>query len=330
VQACAGPEGEGSDPARLTQKDPTQAREEHCGKDGQIVFSTPMKVCVTCGHGFDSRTWTCPCCGWTPATHDTWPVFAPDVADGDDGISRESFAALAQLEADHFWFRARNRLLIWAIRTYFPRAGSFLEVGCGTGFVLTGIGEAFPDLALAGSEVRNAGLSFARSRLPGVQLFQMDARCLPFAEEFDVIGAFDVLEHIDDDKAALGQLFRATRPGGGIVLTVPQHQFLWSVVDERSLHRRRYRRLDLLRKVEGAGFHILKTTSFVSGLLPLVWLSRFVQNRCGFGACGEFRMSRWTNTIFERVLDLERVLIAAGASLPVGASLLVVATREDS
>src|SRR5258708_10308898 len=115
-------------------------------------------------------------------------MFGPDVADGDDGISGESFAALAGLEDDHFWFRARNRLLIWAIRTYFPHAASLLEVGCGTGFVLTGIGEAFPHLALAGSEVRNAGLSFARSRLPTVRLFQMNARRLPFAGEFDVIG----------------------------------------------------------------------------------------------------------------------------------------------
>jgi SAM-dependent methyltransferase len=289
-----------------------------------------MKVCVTCGQGFDSLSWTCPCCGWTPGTHDTWPVFAPDLADGGDGISRESFAVLARLEADHFWFRARNRLLIWAIRRYFPHAASFLEVGCGTGFVLTGIGQAFPHLALAGSEVRNAGLSFARSRLPDVRLFQLDARRLPFAEEFDVIGAFDVLEHIDDDETVFRQLFRATRPGGGIVLTVPQHQFLWSVVDERSLHRRRYGRSDLVRKVEAAGFHVLRTTSFVCVLMPLVWLSRFIQNRRGFGACAEFGVSRYTNAMLERILDFERMLIVAGASLPVGTSLLVVAGRADS
>jgi len=287
-----------------------------------------MKICVTCGHGFASSTWTCPRCGWTPGTYDTWPVFAPDVAAGDDGISCESFATLAQREADHFWFRARNRLLIWAIKTYFPGAASFLEVGCGTGFVLRGIGEAFPDLALAGSEIRNAGLSFARSRLPNVQLFQMDAQRLPFAEEFDVIGAFDVLEHIDEEGTVLRQLFQATRPGGGIMVTVPQHPFLWSVVDEQSFHRRRYRRSDLVTMIEGAGFRILKATSFVCLLLPVVWLSRFIQDRRGFGACAELGVNRWTNTLLEQILDLERMLIVAGASLPFGASLLVVAARE--
>jgi SAM-dependent methyltransferase len=289
-----------------------------------------MKVCVTCGHGFESSTWTCPRCGWAPGTHDTWPVFAPDLADGDDGISPESFAALARLEAGHFWFRARNRLLVWAMRTYFPDASTFLEVGCGTGFVLTGLGDALPRLALAGSEVRNAGLAFARSRLPNVGLFQTDARRLPFAEQFDVIGAFDVLEHIEDDAQVLAEFFRATRPGGGIVITVPQHRWLWSVVDERALHRRRYARSDLVRKVERAGFQVVRTTSFVSALLPVVWLARFIQNRRGFGACEEFDVSPRTNALLERIMDAERAVIGAGASLPVGASLLLVARRAVS
>jgi len=287
-----------------------------------------MKVCLTCDHWFASCNWTCPRCGWTPATHDTWPVFAPDSTEDDDGISPESFAALARLEAGHFWFRARNRLLVWAIRTYFPAATSFLEVGCGTGFVLTGIRAALPRLALAGSEVKNAGLAFARTRLPNVPLFQTDARRLPFADEFDVIGAFDVLEHIDDDETALRQLFRATRPEGGIVLTVPQHPALWSVVDERSFHRRRYRRSELVGKVERAGFRVVRTTSFVCALLPLVWLSRARQNRRGFDAHAEFRMNRVVNAMLERIMDVERALIMAGGSLPIGASLLVVARRD--
>jgi SAM-dependent methyltransferase len=203
-------------------------------------------------------------------------------------------------------------------------------VGCGTGFVLTGISAALPGLALAGTELKNAGLVFARTRLPNVPLLQTDARRLPFADEFDVVGAFDVLEHIDDDEAALGQLFRATRPGGGIVLTVPQHPALWSVVDERSFHRRRYRRADLVGKVTRSGFRVVKTTSFVSALLPLVWLSRARQNRRGFDAVAEFRVSRIVNATLERIMDVERMLITAGASLPAGASLLLVARRDAS
>jgi SAM-dependent methyltransferase len=285
-----------------------------------------MKVCLTCDHRFAAAGWTCPRCGWTPATHDGWPIFAPEEPE-DDGISPGSFAALARLEAGHFWFRARNRLLVWAVRAYFPSAASLLEVGCGTGFVLSGLRAALPELALAGSELKPAGLAFARARLPEVPLLQTDARRLPFADEFDVVGAFDVLEHIDDDEEALHQLFRATRRGGGIVLTVPQHPALWSVVDERSFHRRRYRRRELVDKVERAGFRVVRSTSFVTALLPLVWLSRARQNRRGFDPTAEFAVGRIANAVLERIMDVERMLIGAGASLPVGASLLVIARR---
>lgn len=253
-------------------------------------------------------------------------MFAPDGAGDDDGIRPESFAELARVEARHFWFRARNRLLVWAIRKYFGGARSFLEVGCGTGFVLTGLHAAFPRLALAGCELKAAGLAFARTRVPDVCLVQADACRVPFAEEFDVVGAFDVLEHLDDDETALRQIFRATRPGGGTVLTVPQHPALWSVVDERAFHRRRYRPADLLGKMRRTGFRIVRATSFVSVLLPIVWLSRLRQNRAVDDA--ELHVRRSVNAMLERMLDAERMLIAAGVSLPVGASLLVIARRD--
>ena len=75
-------------------------------------------------------------------------------------------------------------------------------------------GKRCPGL-LWGREVFSAGLRLAADRLPGVDLFQMDARQIPFENEFDVIGAFDVLEHIRDDELVLSQMYRAVRQGGG-------------------------------------------------------------------------------------------------------------------
>ena len=114
----------------------------------------------------------------------------------------------------NFWFRARNKLIIWALRRYFPNAATFLEIGCGTGFVLAGVRQAFPKLRISGSDIFTEGLVFARERAVSVSLFQMDARCIPFTEEFDVIGAFDVLEHIEEDVDVLRQMFKSTRVGG--------------------------------------------------------------------------------------------------------------------
>ena len=64
----------------------------------------------------------------------------------------------------------------------------------------------------------------------------MDARRIPFEDEFDVIGAFDVLEHIKEDEQVLVQMHRAVKSGGGIMLTVPQHMFLWSEQDVQAHH----------------------------------------------------------------------------------------------
>jgi SAM-dependent methyltransferase len=166
-------------------------------------------------------------------------------------------------------------LIIWALRRYFPEANTFFEIGCGTGFVLSGIAQALPQLSLCGSEIYSTGLTFAVQRLPSATLFQMDARKLPFAEEFDVIGAFDVLEHIEEDQLVLAQMYQVVSPGGGIMLTVPQHAFLWSQADEYACHVRRYEAGDLKKKVMQAGFTIERTTSFVSFLLPLMALTRF-------------------------------------------------------
>jgi SAM-dependent methyltransferase len=286
-----------------------------------------VKVCLQCDRRFATEDWRCPQCGWKPAEHDSWAVLAPELARENDSFDAASFAKLAAFEPRHFWFRARNRLLVWTLHKYFPGARRLLEIGCGTAYVLTGIRQALPSLELMGSEALNEGLSFARSRLPDVPLFQMDARRIPFDAEFDVVGAFDVIEHIDEDEAVLEQMFRAVKPGGGIILTVPQHRFLWSVVDEYSHHRRRYRRRELVGKVQRAGFRVVRATSFVSALLPLFWLSRLRQKKESFNPDSEFAISGALNAVLERVLDVERRLIMSGISLPFGTSLLVVAVR---
>jgi len=231
------------------------------------------------------------------------------------------------LEENNFWFRSRNRLLIWALRNYFPEARNFLEIGCGTGYVLSGIRNALPDLSLSGSEIYAAGLTLAAARLPGVDLFQMDARRMPFKEEFDVIGAFDVLEHVVEDEQVLAQMFQATRPRGGIMLTVPHHPFLWSQADDYAHHVRRYRSRELIEKVNRTGFEITRITSFVSLLLPLMLLSRLRQRK-QYDPMSEFKISPWLNTGFQKTLDVERSMIRAGLSFPLGGSLLLVARRR--
>lgn len=273
--------------------------------------------------------WRCPQCGFVPQVMAGFPAFAPERARDASGYDPAHFAELAQLEAGNFWFRARNRLIVWALGRFFPGARRFLETGCGTGFVLSGITAAFPALEVTGSEVAAEGLGFAARRVPAARLIQMDARRIPFREEFDAAGAFDVIEHIEDDRAVLRALREALVPGGGLLVTVPQHPFLWSEYDVRARHVRRYRAADLRAKAVEAGLEIVKMTSFVTLLLPLMTASRLAQRapKAQYDPLAELRVAPWLNWTLERALDLERLLIRAGVSLPVGGSLLLVARR---
>ena len=289
-----------------------------------------MIVCPSCQASHEASAAACPACGFAPPLIEGLPAWAPELARGGGGFKPEYFDDLARLEEGNFWFRARNRLITWALARYFPGMQSYLEVGCGTGFVLTGIAAAFPQAKLAGSEVFSAGLGYAARRVPRASFMQMDGRRIPFADEFDVIGAFDVIEHIEEDEAVLASMRAALRPGGGLLVTVPQHPWLWSASDEYACHVRRYTARELHDKVRRAGFEIVRSTSFVSLLLPAMLASR----RRGsadkpFDPVDEFRISPATNRLLEAVLGAEIAAIRLGVSLPAGGSRLLVARRPQ-
>ena len=194
---------------------------------------------------------------------------------------------------------------------------------------MAGIKRSIPQLRVVGAELFPAGLAVAARRAPEAELVQMDVRRIPFREEFDVVGAFDVLEHVEEDERALAEIHAAIRPGGGLMITVPQHPGLWSVVDEYSEHVRRYRRSELLAKVRGAGFEILRSTSFVSLLLPALIASRMrFRKQTAFDPLSEYRNPPFVDSALGWVLAAERGLIRVGLPLPAGGSLLMVARRR--
>ncbi len=199
-----------------------------------------MKKCPACDRPFSSERWACPNCAHQPQEKSYFVSFAPESALESDGFPADGFDRLALLEEKNFWFRSRNRIILWAFGKYFPRARHFFEVGCGNGFVLWAFAEKFKNMRLSASEIYERGLSYTHQRVQGAALYQMDAKAIPFESEFDVIGAFDVLEHIPEDERVLSQMLGALAPGGGLLLTVPQHPFLWSYGDEFSRHVRRY------------------------------------------------------------------------------------------
>lgn len=236
------------------------------------------------------------------------------------------FADLAALEEGNFWFAARNRIITSVLARFFPTADSFLEVGCGTGFVLAAVAATFPRLELKAIDMYPEALDFVRARVPAAEVSRADIARLDGTLSADVIGAFDVLEHIPDDEGALRSIAGAVRAGGGAIFTVPQHPWLWSGFDRASQHERRYGRGELERKVAAAGLSVVYSTSFVSLLFPFIASRRLRRGRT-LSVAAELRRAASVNGILDSVMRFEALLMRRGVRFPVGGSRLVVARR---
>ena len=297
--------------------------------------ATALRLCPACGAGepihADERTWPlgwrCAACGRSVAASDGIPMFAPALADTVSGYDPAAFAFLAKIEATHFWFVARNELIVGLVERFFPDARSFLEIGCGNGAVLLALARARRWDRLVGADLHPRGIAQARARLPDVEFAQMDATAIPARAAFDLTGAFDVVEHAADDEAILRGLRHATVTGGGTIVAVPQHPWLWSSSDDVAHHQRRYRRGELETKLRRNGFEVLFSSSFTALLLPLMAASR-LKARAAPGEHDierEFTLGSVLNTVLTAILRAEVRSTLAGLRWPAGGSRVVVA-----
>ncbi|MEO7716505.1 MAG: class I SAM-dependent methyltransferase [Capsulimonas sp.] len=199
----------------------------------------------------------------------------------ESNISRQSydpdhFAPLFEAEDRHFWFRSRNTIISALTEQIVAPLGEgyrVLEVGCGTGNVLRRLSSVCTGGSVIGMDLFIEGLAFARTRT-SAPLVQGDVYHSPFSAEFDMIGLFDVVEHIEDDGRVFNSLYGLLKPGGSLFVTVPAHMSLWSYFDTASHHCRRYEIPELTERLAQAGFEIEYVTEFMTALYPLVWLGR--------------------------------------------------------
>ncbi len=152
------------------------------------------------------------------------------------------FDRLVAVENKHFWFRSRDqviRKLIQQTVVKFQPGYRVLEIGCGTGNVLNVMRKACSQGFVVGSDLFFEGLKFARDRVT-CPLIQADLHAMPFQAKFNLIGLFDVIEHIPNDQEILERLKQILVPGGFLFITVPANPSLWSYTDEAAHHFRRY------------------------------------------------------------------------------------------
>jgi SAM-dependent methyltransferase len=247
------------------------------------------------------------------------------------------FDQLAKVEDQHFWFRARNHLIFQLARRVsflLNPCHLVLEVGCGTGNVLRVLEKACPNSVVVGMELWFDGLRHARTR-SGAALVQADIRNSPFGKQFDLVGMFDVIEHLPEDEETLQLVHNSLRPGGKLLLTVPAHQLLWSYFDDAAHHCRRYSVQDIRAKLTQAGFRVEFLSQFMACIFPMVWIYRKVHRArqekdpdiARVQATDEFRLVPIVNQILTTLLTLEAGWLARGHCLPFGTSIVVIACK---
>ncbi len=163
-------------------------------------------------------------------------------------------AAEYELEDTYWWFVGRRAIIDGILRRFASGCRVGVDVGCGTGRNLAILAQ-YAD-RVAGLDRSMAALSIAVSQ--GLAAGCVDGHSLPLADEsVDLLTAFDVLEHMDDDVRALEEFNRVLRPGGLLLVTVPAYRFLWSEHDEALMHRRRYVASELHMKLNRTGYEVI-------------------------------------------------------------------------
>lgn len=238
---------------------------------------------------------------------------------------------LFDLEPRHFWFQGRNRIINSFVEKVIgkPRGRVFLEVGCGTGFVLSLIEQK--GFKVEGMDILSKSLKLARLRT-NAKLICGDFRKMRFDKKYDVIGMFDVIEHIADDRLFLIRAANLLKHNGYIVVTVPANMLLWSQVDEISGHKRRYNKKNLISLFENSGFNI-EAVSYYNFFLfsPQLLLRKFMKHRVNNDEIllegGLKKLPFLVNYIFLILMSFESRIMKY-LSLPFGTSLIIIGKKQ--
>ena len=240
-------------------------------------------------------------------------------------MERIVYQQMAELDQRHWWYRARRKVLAALIRRIVapPRDAAILEIGCGTGHNLAMLGEFGKVDAL---ELDEEARSVAEGRL-GRQVMSSPLPELSqvAVKHYDLIGAFDVIEHIDDDRAALASIASRLKPGGRLVMTVPAHQWMWSAHDVVNHHKRRYSKAALRRLIEESPLRLKAIGYFNSLLFPVAVAERMSSKLRGKDDADLKLPLAPLNEALEKTFAAERHLIGR-LPLPPGLSLFAVAS----
>ncbi len=241
-------------------------------------------------------------------------------------MDRGAYDRMRQLQENHWWFAGRRRILASLIGALdLPKGARLLEVGCGPGGNLTMLrrfGEVVamePDADSRAYAADRMGVRVEAGYLPDD---------LPFSPaSFDLVCAFDVIEHVDDDAASVKALAELIKPGGYFATTVPGQPWMWSRHDELHHHKRRYRLTSYRRLFEGAGLEIVKASYFNALLFPPIAAVRALKLLVRSKSADDDSIPLAPlNSLLTALFAAERHWLVR-APLPIGVSIVLIARR---
>jgi len=238
-----------------------------------------MIICKKCNRELSEKNggFACSECGYKAMILNNVMVFNPEIKNHKEDFDADYLDFLFKYEKKHFWFAHRNKIIARVFDRYVNKNSHIIEIGAGTGAVARSLLTAgYKNMAVG--EMHINGLEYARTY--GIKdLYQFDLLRAPFAEHFEVVGLFDVVEHIENDDLAIENARRILKDGGHIILTVPAHQRLWSNIDFNSGHKRRYSKKTLKKLLASNGFEVLYASYFFSLILPLLYLRTLLNKK---------------------------------------------------
>ncbi|MCU7835950.1 MAG: class I SAM-dependent methyltransferase [gamma proteobacterium symbiont of Taylorina sp.] len=257
-------------------------------------------------------------------------IFHHDTNKNHADYNSQGLDNIYKVEEEHFWFISRKDFILQQMIKDIDFTSKIIEIGAGTGNVSQYLKlNGYTNISVG--EMHAKGLVYANSY--GLKdCYQFDLLRSPFEDEFEVVCAFDVLEHIEKDEVALENIYKMLTKSGKIILTIPAHQWLWNRADSIAGHKRRYTRRQIISKLEDAGFSIISTSYFFISIIPLLLL-RSLLNKDSFDAISpeEYKSNISINPILNKILlYITKFENKINKLLPnfIGGSLFVIAIKQ--
>ena len=247
-------------------------------------------------------------------------------------MDHDVYRRMAEIQDRHWWYEGRREILASLItRLNLPKSIRILEAGCGPGAnlkMLSRFGE------VSAFEPDDFAINYCREH-SGIPAERLSTGFLPtpipFQQPFDLVGAFDVIEHVEADLESLKALCELTTPGGYALFTVPAFPFLWSQHDVVNHHKRRYVRDDFAALLEKSGYKINYISYYNITLFPLVAAVRFIKKSLNIKDKPDEALPRFDfiNHVLRLIFTAEKFVLGR-IPLPFGVSIIAVCQRPEA